>query len=162
MLFNIVVTGVINVLFTIIAINTVESIGRRKLMLIGACGLAIIYATLGTCYYLGLKGPLMVVLVVSAIACYAMTLGPVTWVLIAELFPSRVRAIAVGTCTFALWVASTTLTYTFPLLNSALGSYGTFWTYAGICALGFIFFLRRLPETKGISLEELEKKLTNN
>ena len=161
-LFNIVVTGVINVLFTIIAINTVESIGRRKLMLIGACGLAIIYATLGTCYYLGLKGPLMVVLVVSAIACYAMTLGPVTWVLIAELFPSRVRAIAVGTCTFALWVASTTLTYTFPLLNSALGSYGTFWTYAGICALGFIFFLRRLPETKGISLEELEKKLTNN
>ena len=101
----------------------------------------------------------MVILVVAAIACYAMTLGPVTWVLIAELFPNRVRAVAVAVCTFALWTASFTLTYTFPLLNTALGSYGTFWIYAGVCAAGFIFFSLRLPETKGKSLEELEKEL---
>ena len=159
-LFNIVVTGVTNVIFTVVAMYTVERLGRRKLMLIGSLGLAIVYLTLGTCYYLEVKGAFMVLLVVLAIACYAMTLGPITWVLIAELFPSRVRAVAVGTCTFALWVGSTTLTYTFPLLNTSLGSYGTFWIYAIICALGFIYFNRVLPETKGKSLEEIEKELT--
>ena len=160
-LFNIVVTGVTNVIFTFVAIYTVERLGRRKLMLIGSCGLALIYLVLGTCYYFEIKGAFMVALVVLAIACYAMTLGPVTWVLIAELFPSRVRAVAVGTCTFALWVGSTTLTYTFPLLNTTFGSYGTFWIYALICALGFAYFLHVLPETKGKSLEEIEKELTN-
>ena len=128
-------------------------------MLIGAGGLALIYAVLGTCYFMHITGFFMVILVVAAIACYAMTLGPVTWVLIAELFPNRVRAVAVAVCTFALWTASFTLTYTFPLLNTALGSYGTFWIYAGVCAAGFIFFSLRLPETKGKSLEELEKEL---
>lgn len=156
-LFNIVVTGVANVVFTIVAIYTVDRIGRRKLMLLGASGLAVIYATLGLCYYLHVSGWFMVVLVVAAIACYAMTLGPCTWVLIAELFPNRIRAVAVATCTFALWVGSSTLTYTFPLLNKALGSYGTFWIYALVCASSFLFLVRRLPETKGKSLEELEK-----
>jgi len=80
-------------------------------------------------------------------------------VLIAEIFPNRVRAIAVATCTFALWVGSFTLTYFFPLLNTSLGSYGTFWIYVAICAMGFVFFACRLPETKGKSLEELEKEL---
>ena len=98
---------------------------------------------------------------VAAIACYAMTLGPCTWVLISELFPNRVRAIAVATCTFALWIGSSSLTYTFPLLNKGLGSYGTFWIYALVCGLGFLFFLSRLPETKGKSLEQLEKELIN-
>lgn len=69
-------------------------------------GLALIYAILVTCYYLHVTGFFMIVLVVSAIACYAMTLGPVTWVLIAEIFPNRVRAVAVATCTFALWIGS--------------------------------------------------------
>ena len=159
MLFNIVLTGITNVVFTFAAIYSVDRLGRKKLMLIGAGGLALIYAVLGTCYFMHITGFFMVILVVAAIACYAMTLGPVTWVLIAELFPNRVRAVAVAVCTFALWTASFTLTYTFPLLNTALGSYGTFWIYAGVCAAGFIFFSLRLPETKGKSLEELEKKL---
>ena len=159
-LFNIVVTGITNVVFTLVAIYTVERLGRRKLMLIGALGLAIVYLTLGTCYFMEIKGSFMVILVMLAIACYAMTLGPVAWVLIAELFPSRVRAVAVATCTFALWVGSTTLTYTFPLMNNSLGSYGTFWVYAAICAVSFIYFLRVLPETKGKSLEEIEKEFT--
>lgn len=161
-LFNIVITGVANVLFTLIAIYTVDKWGRRKLMLIGAGGLCLIYATLGCCYYMQVTGFFMVVLVVSAIACYAMTLGPCTWVLISELFPNRVRAIAVATCTFALWVGSTTLTYTFPMLNKGLGSYGTFWIYSIVCAAGFIFFFRRLTETKGKSLEDLEKELVDD
>lgn len=161
-LFNIVITGVANVLFTLIAIYTVDKWGRRKLMLIGAGGLCLIYATLGCCYYMQVTGFFMIVLVVSAIACYAMTLGPCTWVLISELFPNRVRAIAVATCTFALWVGSTTLTYTFPMLNKGLGSYGTFWIYSIVCAAGFIFFFRRLTETKGKSLEDLEKELVDD
>lgn len=159
-LFNIVVTGITNVIFTFVAIYTVERLGRRKLMLIGALGLAIVYLTLGTCYFMEIKGSFMVLLVVLAIACYAMTLGPVAWVLIAELFPSRVRAVAVGTCTFALWVGSTTLTYTFPLMNNSLGSYGTFWIYALICAVSFIYFFRVLPETNGKSIEDIEKEFS--
>lgn len=158
-LFNIVITGVANVVFTIIAINIVDKLGRRKLMLIGALGLCIIYAILGLCYYLHITGFFMIVLVVAAIGCYAMTLGPCTWVLIAELFPNRVRAIAVATCTFALWVGSSTLTYTFPFLNASLGSYGTFWIYSLVCLVGFVFFMAKLPETKGKSLEQLEEEL---
>lgn len=161
MLFNIVLTGITNVIFTFAAIYSVDRLGRRKLMLIGAGGLAVIYTILGTCYRMHVTGFFMIILVVAAIACYAMTLGPVTWVLIAEIFPNRVRAVAVATCTFALWVGSFTMTYTFPLLNSALGSYGTFWIYAAVCCAGFIFFKLRCPETKGVSLEQLEKQLVN-
>ena len=156
---NIVVTGIANLIFTFVAIYTVDRLGRRALMLIGAGGLAGIYAILGLCYYMEMSGILMVSLVVLAIACYAMSLGPVTWVLISEIFPNRVRAVAVATATFALWVASCTLTYTFPFLNTFLGTSATFWIYACICLAGFLFFLKKLPETKGKSLEELEKEL---
>jgi len=152
-LFNIVITGVANVVFTFAAILTVDKIGRKPLMLLGAGGLCVIYAILGTCYYLHVTGIGMIVLVVLAIGCYAMTLGPCTWVLISELFPDRVRSVGVSTCTFALWVGSSTLTYTFPFLNRGLGSYGTFWIYAAVCAIGFVFFSLKLKETKGKNLE---------
>lgn len=161
-LFNIVLTGITNLVFTFVAIFTVERLGRRTLMLIGAGGLAITYLLLGAGYFFGFTGIGMVILVVIAIACYAMTLGPVTWVLLSEIFPDRIRAVAMATCTFALWAACFLLTYTFPILNSWLGSYGTFWIYAAICIFGYLFFLRRLPETKGESLEEIEKKLIEN
>ena len=162
MLFNIVLTGITNVVFTVVAIYTVERLGRKRLMLLGSGGLAAIYAILGGCYALALSGFFMILLVVAAIACYAMTLGPITWVLLAEIFPNRVRAIGIATCTFALWTGSFTLTYSFPFLNQGLGSSGTFWTYAAICLLGFIFFKLKCPETKGKSLEYLEKQLTDS
>lgn len=152
-LFNIVVTGIANLLFTFIAIKTVDKVGRKPLMLLGAGGLCVIYAILGTCYYLHVTGIGMIVLVVFAIGCYAMTLGPCTWVLISEIFPDKIRSVGVATCTFALWVGSSTLTYTFPFLNRSLGSYGTFWIYAAVCALGFVFFSLRLKETKGQKLQ---------
>ena len=101
----------------------------------------------------------MVVLCVLAIACYAMTLGPMTWVLISEIFPNRVRAVAVATCTFFLWIGSFTLTLSFPLLNQALGTSGTFWIYSAICVAALLYFVKALPETKGKSLEQLEKEL---
>lgn len=156
---NIVVTGIANLVFTFVAIYTVDRLGRRALMLLGAGGLAGIYLILGTCYYFHVSGVFMVVLVVLAIACYAMTLGPVTWVLLSEIFPGHVRGVAVATGTFFLWTASFILTYTFPLLNQVLGTAGTFWIYTAICGTGFVFFLLRLPETKGKSLEELERKM---
>ena len=128
-------------------------------MLFGAIGLAGIYLILGICYFMQVSGMLMVICVVAAISCYAMTLGPITWVLLAELFPNKIRAVAMGVCTFALWAGCFTLTYSFPKLNEWLGSYGTFWVYAAICFAGFIYLKLRLPETKGKSLEELEKEL---
>ena len=159
MFINIVITGIANVLFTFVALYTIEKWGRRTLMLIGAGGLGIIYAILGTCYFVGMTGVLMVALVVAAISCYAMTLGPVTWTLLAEIFPHRVRGIAMATCTFALWVGCCTLTFFFPPMNATLGTYGSFWVYAAICLCTFVFLLRRCPETKGKSLEELEREL---
>ncbi len=152
-LFNIVVTGIANLMFTFVALHTVDKLGRKPLMLLGAGGLCLIYAILGTCYYLHVTGVGMIVLVVLAIGCYAMTLGPCTWVLISEIFPDKVRSVGVSTCTFALWIGSSTLTYTFPFLNRLLGSYGTFWIYAAVCAVGFIVFSTKLKETKGTSLK---------
>ncbi len=159
MFIDIVITGIANVLFTFVALYTIEKWGRRTLMLIGASGLGIIYLTLGTCYALGMTGVLMVGLVVAAISVYAMTLGPVTWTLLAEIFPNRIRGIAMATCTFALWVGCCTLTFSFPSMNAALGSSGSFWIYSAICACAFIFLFRHCPETKGKSLEELEREL---
>lgn len=159
MFINIVITGIANVIFTILALYTIEKWGRRTLILLGAGGLGLIYMTLGTCYFFEVKGVMMVVLVVSAISVYAMTLGPVTWTLLAEIFPNRIRGIAMATCTFALWVGCCTLTFSFPSMNAALGSSGTFWIYSAICACAFVFLWNRCPETKGKSLEELENEL---
>ena len=159
MFINIVITGIANVIFTIVALYTIEKWGRRTLILLGAGGLGLIYLTLGTCYFFEVKGFAMVCLVVAAISTYAMTLGPVTWTLLAEIFPNRIRGIAMATCTFALWVGCCTLTFSFPSMNAALGSSGSFWIYSAICFCAFVFLFRRCPETKGKSLEELEKEL---
>ena len=159
MFINIVITGIANVVFTFVALYTIEKWGRRTLMLIGAGGLGLIYLTLGTCYFFEVKGIVMVALVVLAISVYAMTLAPVTWTLLAEIFPNRIRGVAMAVCTFALWVGCCTLTFSFPPMNAALGSSGSFWIYSGICICAFIFLWNRCPETKGKSLEELEKEL---
>lgn len=159
-LFNIVVTGVTNVIFTFVGMYTVDRLGRRSLLLFGASGLACIYILMGLCYYLHITGWAVLLMVVLAIACYAMTLAPVTWVVISEIFPNRIRGMAMAVSTFSLWAACFVLTYTFPLLNAGLGAYGTFWLYAVICILGFFFVKSRLPETKGKSLEEIEQELT--
>ena len=159
MFIDIVITGIANVIFTIVALYTIEKWGRRTLILLGAGGLGVIYMILGTCYFFEVKGVLMVALVVAAISTYAMTLAPVTWTLLAEIFPNRVRGIAMATCTFALWVGCCTLTFSFPSMNAALGSSGSFWIYSAICICAFAFLWRRCPETKGKSLEELEKEL---
>lgn len=158
-LFNIVITGAVNLVFTFIAIGTVDKRGRRTLMLIGSAGLTVIYTILGALYHAHSHGVHMLALVVLAIGCYGMSLAPVTWVVISEIFPNRVRGAAMSVAVSSLWLACFVLTYTFPLLNKHLGAAGTFWIYAAICAGGFLFIMRRLPETKGKSLEEIEQML---
>jgi sugar porter (SP) family MFS transporter len=157
MLFNIVITGSVNLLFTFIAIRAVDSWGRRKLMLLGAAGLSVIYLLLGASYYFELKGMAILVLVLAAIATFAMTLGPVTWVVLSEIFPNSVRGTAMAIATTSLWVGCFVLTYTFPILNRLLNASGTFWLYTVICLSGFLYILKNLPETKGQSLEEIER-----
>ena len=142
---SIVATGLINLIFTIIALPLVDKLGRRKLMLLGAAGLTIIYVLIAGAYALG-----------------ALTLAPVTWVLLSEIFPNRVRGMAMSVGTLALWIACFLLTYTFPLLNANLGASGSFLLYGIICALGFVFVLRSVPETKGVTLEALEHQLAGS
>jgi sugar porter (SP) family MFS transporter len=159
MLFNIIITGTINLLFTLVAMRVVDSLGRRKLMLFGSIGLTVIYFILGGSYMLELDGIVILILVLLGIATYAMTLAPITWVVLSEIFPNRIRGAAMAVATTALWGASFLLTYTFPVLNNLLKAGGTFWLYAFICLAGFVFILKKLPETKGKSLEEIEEFL---
>lgn len=156
---SIVATGLINLIFTIAALPLVDRIGRRRLMLLGAAGLTIIYALIAAAYGLGILGLPVLILVLAAIAIYALTLAPVTWVLLSEIFPNRVRGLAMSLGTLALWVACFLLTYTFPLLNAGLGASGSFLLYGVICAAGYLYILRNVPETKGVTLEALEEQL---
>ncbi|HEY3370084.1 MAG TPA: MFS transporter, partial [Prolixibacteraceae bacterium] len=128
----------------------------RKLMLLGSIGLAVIYFLLGGSYFFEVKGIAILVLVMLAIATYAMTLAPITWVVLSEIFPNKIRGAAMAVATTALWIACFVLTYTFPILNKLLNASGTFWLYGLICLSGFLFILKKLPETKGKSLEEIE------
>jgi sugar porter (SP) family MFS transporter len=158
-LFNIVITGSVNLIFTLVAMFTVDNWGRKKLMVLGSIGLSAIYILLGSAFFFGFKGIPVLTLVVAAIAVYAMSLAPIVWVILSEIFPNRVRGAAMALATFVLWIACFILTYTFPILNSSLGAAGTFWVYAGVCLLGFLFIVKNLPETKGKSLEEIEHQV---
>lgn len=158
---NIAWTGSVNLAFTFVALGVVDRGGRRPLMLFGAAGLAVIYVVLGFCYHTGVTGLPMLLLVLAAIACYSMSLAPVTWVVISEIFPNRIRGAAMAVAVAALWVACFILTYTFPMLNKALGPAGTFWLYAAICVAGFAFIFFKLPETKNKTLEQIEKELVD-
>lgn len=156
---SIVATGIINLVFTLAALPLVDKIGRRKLMLFGASGLTVIYVLIAGAYGMGIMGWPVLVLVLAAIAIYALTLAPVTWVLLSEIFPNRVRGLAMSLGTLALWIACFLLTYTFPLLNAGLGAAGSFLLYGVICAMGYVYVLRNVPETKGVTLEALEEQL---
>jgi len=163
---NIVATGVVNLVFVFVALFTVDRWGRKPLMLFGAAGLAVIYVALGYCYHLkaaggGVSPVLFLVLVLAAIGTYSMSLAPVVWVLISEIFPNRIRGTAMSIAVGFLWIACFLLTYTFPIFKTLLGVSVTFWIYAGICVAGFLVILFRLPETKGKTLEQIEKELVD-
>jgi sugar porter (SP) family MFS transporter len=145
--------GGVNVLFTLLAMGLVDKIGRKPLMLLGAGGLTILYLFIS--YLLGVKSIFVSWFLLSAIGIYALTLAPVTWVLISEIFPNKVRGTATSIAVLSLWAAYFILTFTFPVMFSKLQE-KTFYVYAVICFIGFIFVYKKIKETKGKSLEELE------
>lgn len=155
-LFETVSIGIVNLLFTLVAMWQVDRLGRRPLMLIGSLGLAITYVVLAFLLQNPLSSVLVSIFVLLSISVYATSLAPVTWVLISEIFPNRVRGMATSLAMVALWSAYFILVFTFPILAEKLGTYGPFYLYASICVLGFVFVLRKVKETKGQTLEELE------
>jgi MFS transporter, SP family, xylose:H+ symportor len=156
-LFDIVITGTINLLFTVLAMFFVDRLGRRALMLFGCVGVGLSHFCAGLAYRFGLHGAGVLLLTLCAIACYAVSLAPVTWVLISEIFPNRVRGLAVSIAVAALWCASFLLTYTFPILNRQFGTANVFFLYSAICFLGGVFIYKLVRETAGRSLEEIER-----
>ncbi len=153
---NIVITGAINLVFTVFSMLLVDRLGRRWMMIAGCIGIGVSHLLCGIAYRSAWPASTILVLTLSAIACYALTLAPVTWVLIAEIFPNRVRSHGVSAAVSGLWTASFLLTYTFPAMNAALGTAGIFFTYSAMCFLGCLLVVRFVSETKGKTLEEIE------
>ena len=150
--------GIVNLVFTIIAMWQVDKLGRRPLMLAGSLGLTVLYLLLAFALYQQLGIAWISVFVFLAIAMYATSLAPVTWVLISEIFPNKVRGMASSVAIVFLWIAYFILVFTFPILTDAMGTtYGPFLLYAGICLAGFFFVRFRVKETKGRTLEEVEQ-----
>ena len=155
-LFETVSIGVVNLVFTLLAMWLVDKLGRRPLMLIGSLGLSIAYIALAFMLQGHYPPQYISILVLLAISVYALSLAPVTWVLISEIFPNKIRGAASSVAIVSLWGAYFILVFTFPILAKKLGTYGPFYLYAVICFLGFLFVLKKVKETKGQTLEELE------
>ncbi|HRP32009.1 MAG TPA: sugar porter family MFS transporter [Agriterribacter sp.] len=145
--------GGVNLVFTILAMLLVDKLGRKPLMLIGAGGLAVMYVFI--VMLLGAHSPRVSWVLLAAIGVYAMTLAPVTWVLISEIFPNKVRGEATAVAVVSLWLAYFILVFTFPVIFEKLRDQ-TFFVYSAICLVGFVFVWLKVTETKGKTLEELE------
>ena len=159
-LFQTTLIGVTNVLFTILAMRVIDKMGRKKLMLIGAAGMTVCYLVIGYLFRIERTADWMLLtFIILTPAFFAFGLGPTVWVVLSEIFPNKIRGAAMSVATFSLWVASYLLTLTFPIFVEALSSAVTFWIYAAICIIGFAVIFKYLPETKGVSLENLEKQL---
>ncbi len=158
---DIMVTGLTMLAFTFVAIQTVDWLGRRFLMLLGAACMALCYALIGGSYFLHSSGTHVLILVVAAVACYSFSLAPVTWVVLSEIFPNRIRGAAMSISVCALWSACFAVSYGFPVINDLLGPAVTFWIFGAVCVAGFLFVYFQLPETKGKTLEEIEIELVD-
>jgi sugar porter (SP) family MFS transporter len=155
-----VILGLINFVFTFVAIGTIDKVGRKKLLQYGSALLCLDAIALAAAFYLEWPGVWILTFVLGFIAIYAATLGPVTWVALSEIFPNRIRGNAMALATLALWMANFFTTASFPILKAQLGLPATFMVHAAICLLYWFFVRTRVPETKGKSLEEIEILLT--
>ncbi|MGZ3837875.1 MAG: sugar porter family MFS transporter [Flavisolibacter sp.] len=152
-----VLVGIVNLLFTLVAIKYADKAGRKTLLLAGSGGMAICLAIIGLAFYLGaIKGYLILIAILAYIACFALSLGPITFVLIAEIFPNRVRGRAMSICLFFLWTAVYVVSQFFPILLQSIGSADTFWLFMVMSVIAFLFVWKIVPETKGKTLEEIE------
>jgi MFS family permease len=127
--------------------------------MLGTGCLAVIYIVEGYFFMKGVQGIPIVVLTLSSVAIYSFTLAPVVWVILSEIFPNRIRGAAMSLSAVALWIGNFSLTFTFPAIKESLGWSLNFWLYAVICIAGFVILYLKLPETKGKSLEQIEKEL---
>ena len=158
---NIAVIGLTMVVFCVVALFTVDRVGRKKLMLLGTAALTIIYGLIGYCFKAHITGLSVVLLVLANVAFYSFTLAPVTWVLLSEIFPNRIRGAAMSISVLALWLGNFSLTFFFPSIQANMGTAQTFWLYGGICAVGFLFILLMIPKTEGKTLEQIERELVD-
>ena len=161
MMLNIVVIGTIMVIFAGTTVFVVDKMGRKKLMLIGSAALAIIYGIIGYLFKVDITGLPIVIFTLLNVAFYSLTLAPVVWVILSEIFPNRIRGAAMSLSALMLWIGNFSLTFTFPTIKENLGWTNNFWLYGLICLLGFAVLYFRLPETKNKSLEQIEKELVD-
>ncbi|MBP7934319.1 MAG: sugar porter family MFS transporter [Phycisphaerae bacterium] len=154
---NTVIVGVVNLVFTVVAIWVVDRVGRRPLLLATSIGMGVSLTLLGGAFVLGrLGGPGVLVFVLGYVASFAVAMGPVVWVVMSEIFPTRIRGVAMSIATVCLWVSCFAVSQFFPLMLAWLAGY-VFFVYAAMCAVAFMFVLLYVPETKGKSLEQIER-----
>ncbi len=150
--------GGINVLMTIVAIKYVDKLGRKKLLLVGSAGMAVCLAIVGWAFYAGMEAGYWVLAgILLYISFFAISLGPLTFVVVAEIFPTHIRGRAMSVAIFFLWLSVYIVSQTFPMLLEAIGSAWTFWIYMVTSVLAFLFVWAKVPETKGKTLEEIEQ-----
>ena len=151
--------GLINLVFTLVALAFVDRLGRRPLLLIGTAIQTVALGLVGWMFHTQQHGPLLLVCVVLFIAAFAMAMGPITWLFCAEIFPNGLRGRAMSVAAFTVWVACYLVAQTFPMLNDspAVGPAITFWIYAAVSLVSFFFVLTQVPETKGRTLEEIAR-----
>ena len=149
--------GVVNLLFTFVAIEAVDRAGRRALLIVGSVVQVLALAAVGTLFLLGIGGLWLLGCLILFIAAFASAMGPVPWIVISEIFPTRIRGQAMSIATLVLWTSCYLVSQTFPMLVDAIGNAWTFWIYAACSLAGLFFVLRFVPETKGRTLEEIEQ-----
>lgn len=159
MMLNIVVIGGVMVASIFVTFATVDKYGRKSILLVCLAAMTALYAGLGYSFYADLGGTPVVVLVLLNVMFYSISLAPLLWVVLSEIFPTRVRGAAISIGALAHWIGNFTLTYSFPAIKENLGWANNFWLYGGICAAGFVIIWLVLPETKGKSLEQIEQDL---
>ncbi|TRX50034.1 sugar porter family MFS transporter [Fulvivirga sp. M361] len=152
-----VIIGIVNVLFTLIAIWKIDSLGRKTLLLTGVIGIISSLIIVGALFYFEITNTyLLMVFILAFIACFAFSYGPVIWVLLSEIYPLRIRGIAMSIATMALWVGTAFVGQMTPWFLENLKAHGTFWFFAA-CTLPAVYLtLKVIPETKGKTLEEIE------
>jgi MFS transporter, SP family, arabinose:H+ symporter len=157
-----VVVGLVNLLFTFVAIGFVDRAGRRPLLLAGLSVQALALGLVGWLFYAGSSGLVLLAAILVFIAAFAMALGPIPWILCSEIFPTRIRGRAMSVATFTIWTACYAVAQTFPMLNdsAAFGPSGTFWAYTACSLSALILVAWLVPETKGRTLEEIERQWT--
>ena len=150
--------GSINLLMTLVAIKYVDLLGRKKLLMIGSAGMAICLALVGFAFFTNsTSGYWVLIDILIYISFFAISLGPLTFVVVAEIFPTNIRGRAMGVAIFFLWLAVYIVSQTFPILLNAIGSAYTFWIYMVTSALAFLFIWKMVPETKGKTLEQIQE-----